>query len=154
MSPDHANSVEPILAQRIEVIRGPATLLYGNGAIGGIVNVIDEHILESVPEATKMLFQQSCDSVNSMDKSVFSLNAGSVSFTFYLDGVKRKSDDVRVPGFALGSNELIQSLAPTRETQHKVDTSNACESSKSTLSMSASFISLSRCQALEVGGGD
>ncbi|MBL4582655.1 MAG: TonB-dependent receptor plug domain-containing protein, partial [Gammaproteobacteria bacterium] len=41
ISADHANSLEPALAERIEVIRGPATLLYGNGAIGGVVNVID-----------------------------------------------------------------------------------------------------------------
>ena len=51
ISPDHANSVEAVLAERIEVIRGPATLLYGNGAIGGVVNVIDNRIPTSVPQA-------------------------------------------------------------------------------------------------------
>ena len=45
VSPDHSNGVEPALASRIEVIRGPSTLLYGNGAVGGIVNVIDDRIL-------------------------------------------------------------------------------------------------------------
>ena len=43
-SPDHAVTVEPLLAQSIEVLRGPSTLLYGGGAIGGIVNVIDNRI--------------------------------------------------------------------------------------------------------------
>jgi len=47
VSPDHTNGVEPALASRIEVIRGPATLLYGNGATGGIVNVIDNRIIEA-----------------------------------------------------------------------------------------------------------
>jgi iron complex outermembrane receptor protein len=41
VSLDHANSVEAALAEKIEVVCGPATLLYGNGAMGGVVNVID-----------------------------------------------------------------------------------------------------------------
>jgi len=35
ISPDHASSVEPLLAERIEVLRGPQTLLYGSGLMGG-----------------------------------------------------------------------------------------------------------------------
>ncbi|MCY1558604.1 putative TonB-dependent receptor [compost metagenome] len=35
ISPDHAVSLEPLLVERIEVLKGPATLLYGGGAIGG-----------------------------------------------------------------------------------------------------------------------
>ena len=42
MSSDHAVTVDTLLAQRIEVLRGPATLLYGGGAIGGVVNVLDD----------------------------------------------------------------------------------------------------------------
>ncbi len=37
LSPDHTNGVDPIIAERIEVLRGPATLLYGSSNIGGIV---------------------------------------------------------------------------------------------------------------------
>ncbi|MCB1055228.1 MAG: Plug domain-containing protein, partial [Acidobacteria bacterium] len=43
-SPDHAVSVEPLAAESIEVLRGPATLLYGSNAVGGVVNVIDNRI--------------------------------------------------------------------------------------------------------------
>lgn len=50
ISPDHAVTVEPMLAERIEVLRGPATLLYGGGAIGGVVNVVDKKIPTYVPE--------------------------------------------------------------------------------------------------------
>ncbi len=50
ISPDHAVTVDPLLGERIEVLRGPATLLYGGGAIGGVVNVLDNKIPERLPE--------------------------------------------------------------------------------------------------------
>jgi iron complex outermembrane receptor protein len=50
ISPDHAVTVEPLLAEKIEVLRGPATLLYGGGAIGGVVNVLDNKIPSKMPE--------------------------------------------------------------------------------------------------------
>jgi len=51
ISPDHAVTVDPLLGERIEVLRGPATLLYGGGAIGGVVNVLDNKIPTSIPQA-------------------------------------------------------------------------------------------------------
>jgi iron complex outermembrane receptor protein len=48
-SPDHAVSVDPSTAERIEVVRGPATLLYGSSAIGGVVNVLDGRIPRERP---------------------------------------------------------------------------------------------------------
>jgi len=50
ISPDHAVTVDPLLGERIEVLRGPATLLYGGGAIGGVVNVLDNKIPTHVPQ--------------------------------------------------------------------------------------------------------
>ena len=50
VSVDHAVSVEPFLADQIEVLKGPATLLYGSGAIGGAVNVVDGRIPEAVTD--------------------------------------------------------------------------------------------------------
>lgn len=48
-SSDHALSMDPLAAQRIEVVRGPASLLYGNNALGGVVNVISNDIPTAVP---------------------------------------------------------------------------------------------------------
>lgn len=48
-APDHALSVDPLSATRLEVVRGPASLLYGSGALGGVVNVIGTDIATSVP---------------------------------------------------------------------------------------------------------
>ena len=50
VSVDHAVSIEPFLADQIEVLKGPATLLYGSGAIGGAVNVVDGRIPEAVTD--------------------------------------------------------------------------------------------------------
>ncbi|MEQ4575677.1 MAG: TonB-dependent receptor [Gammaproteobacteria bacterium] len=50
ISPDHAVTVDPLLGERIEVLRGPATLLYGGGAIGGVVNVLDNKIPGRLPD--------------------------------------------------------------------------------------------------------
>lgn len=50
-SVDHAVAVNPLLADRIEILRGPAALLYGSGAIGGVVNMRDLRIPREVPDA-------------------------------------------------------------------------------------------------------
>lgn len=49
-SPDHAVSIDPMAAERIEVLRGPATLLYGGSAVGGVVNIIDSRIPSELPD--------------------------------------------------------------------------------------------------------
>jgi iron complex outermembrane receptor protein len=51
ISPDHAVTVDPLLVRQIEVLRGPATLLYGGGAIGGVVNILDQKIPVKLPES-------------------------------------------------------------------------------------------------------
>lgn len=48
-APDHGTSIDPLNAQRIEVVRGPASLLYGNQALGGVVNVISNDIPTAIP---------------------------------------------------------------------------------------------------------
>ena len=51
-SPDHSVSIDPLTADRIEVVRGPASLLYGNNALGGVVNVISNDIPTTIPSRT------------------------------------------------------------------------------------------------------
>ena len=51
LSEDHAVGLDSILADRIEIVRGPATLLYGSGASGGLVNIVDSRILTGAPSA-------------------------------------------------------------------------------------------------------
>ena len=50
LSPDHAATVDPALAKQVEVIRGPSTLLFGAGTVGGLVNVTDSKLPTALPE--------------------------------------------------------------------------------------------------------
>ena len=64
-SPDHAVAIEPLFTERIEVVRGPSTLLYGSSAIGGVVNVIGNHIpLERSEEPVTGVAEFRYDSVS------------------------------------------------------------------------------------------
>ncbi|HEX7027440.1 MAG TPA: TonB-dependent receptor [Gammaproteobacteria bacterium] len=106
VSQDHANAVEAILAERIEVIRGPATLLYGSGAIGGVVNVIDNRIPEHVPETPAGAFELRHNTVSSGDTGVFKLDGGDGSVAWHLDGLWRETGDVEIPGLAVDVEAL------------------------------------------------
>jgi iron complex outermembrane receptor protein len=99
-SADHAVSVEPVLAESIEVLRGPSTLLYGGGAIGGVVNVIDNRIPTKQIEGLTGAGEIRYGSVNDEATAVLKIEGGSGPFAFHLDGVKRDSNDINIPGYA------------------------------------------------------
>lgn len=101
VSPDHAEGVEAILADRIEVVRGPSTLLYGSGAVGGVVNVIDNRIPTTLPEPISIVAEQSRNSVNNQDKSVIRVDGSAGNVAFHADYFNRESNNVSIPGFAI-----------------------------------------------------
>jgi iron complex outermembrane receptor protein len=99
-SPDHAVTLEPLLANKIEVLRGPAALRYGSGAIGGVVNVLDNRIPSELPENINGGAELRNTSVNNETVGVANLNAAAGNFAFHIDGVKRASDNMDIPGYA------------------------------------------------------
>lgn len=106
VSPDHVNGLEPALATKIEVLRGPSTLLYGNGAIGGIVNVLDNRIPESSFEQPEFVIEQSHNTVNEENKTVARFNASFGGLNLHFDGFTRDNDDVEIDGFAIDEAAL------------------------------------------------
>jgi iron complex outermembrane receptor protein len=102
LSPDHANGVEPILAERIEVLRGPATLLYGNGAIGGIVNVLDNRIPEKAfDKIIGGAGEQRYDSATNQTSSVMKLEGSQNGFAYHVDGFYRDQGNTHIGGTAI-----------------------------------------------------
>ncbi|MBI2511486.1 MAG: TonB-dependent receptor [Opitutae bacterium] len=101
VSPDHAVSLDPLLIDRIELVRGPAALLYGGSAIGGIVNVVDSRIPEEKPAHVfegriETRYGSAAD-----ERAGAAVLTGAVGdWAWRLDGFKRRSDDVRIPGYA------------------------------------------------------
>lgn len=101
LSQDHAVTVEPLLAERIEVLKGPATLLYGGGAIGGVVNVIDKRVPTHVPaNGYEGELELRANSVANEGAGLFGITAGSGNLAVRVEGVKRQADDYEIPGAA------------------------------------------------------
>jgi len=101
ISPDHAVSIEPLFAERIEILRGPATLLYGSSAAGGVVNVIDNRIPETLPESTITgAFELRGDTAAGERTAVGRMDGGSGIIAWHLDAFQRATEDIGIPGFA------------------------------------------------------
>lgn len=99
-SPDHATTIDPFVAQSIEVLKGPSTLLYGAGAIGGVVDVHSGRILHEVPDAlTGGLELRGTDNANQR-AAAGRLDGGTGNLAFHVDGFYRDADEYDIPGYA------------------------------------------------------
>lgn len=100
ISQDHATAVEPFLADQIEVLKGPATLLYGSGAIGGVVNVVDGRIAErQLDETFKGRAELRHDTVNRGRTAMARIDASGAdgALVLHADGVYRDQNDYDTP---------------------------------------------------------
>ncbi len=124
VSQDHASALEPLLADRIEVIRGPATLLYGNSAIGGVVNVLDNRIPSKTMDGFEGAFEIRGNDVNQGKTLVTKLEGGSQNFSWHFDAVDRKSDDTDIPGFATDES-LVEAHSDEEEEEEHEEEENS-----------------------------
>jgi iron complex outermembrane receptor protein len=107
-SVDHAVAINPLLANRIEVLRGPAALLYGSGAIGGVVNIQDRRIPRDIPDrAFHLDGMANFGSAAEERGGGASLNvpAGKSGVVLHLDGSFLETGDYRTGGYVF-SQEL------------------------------------------------
>ena len=119
-SPDHAVSVEPFLVDRIEVVRGPASLLYGSNAVGGVVNVITHRIETDLPTAPvrgSFEVRRGSAAEEWARGAVFDLalrpDAAS-ALVLHLDGFRRSTENLRIPGFAESARVRAEETAEAR----------------------------------------
>lgn len=102
VSEDHAVATDPIALKRVEVVRGPAALLYGPNAVGGVVNQIDGRIPEQRLERPfSGRADVRVDSPSSGKVGALMVEGGAKNgWNYHLDGFRRESDNVAIPGFA------------------------------------------------------
>lgn len=105
-SPDHAVAVEPATAEKIEIMRGAATLLYGSSAAGGVVNVFSGRIPRALPEdgvdgGLRIGGSTVDEGIETAGGFNIKLDGDETSgFVFHGEGFYRKADDYNIPGFA------------------------------------------------------
>ncbi len=101
VSVDHAVSIDPQIARQIEIFRGPTTLLYGSGAVGGVVNTVTTRIPEYAPDdGFEGVVELRGDTVAGARSGVIALDGGGQDFAWHFDYVSRETDDYEIPGFS------------------------------------------------------
>lgn len=106
-SPDHAVAADATSANRIEILRGPATLLYGSSAIGGVVNVIDERIpTERHPHLATGRLVLRGSSVSDEANGAGELNLGVGPLAVHAGGMYRRTENYRIPGAVVDESLL------------------------------------------------
>lgn len=100
VSPDHQVAVDPAEARRIEIVRGPSTLVFGGSAIGGVVNILDDRIPTAGPEAgLEGHVSAQASTVDDGRSFGARLKADAGPLVFTVDGFTRSASDFRVPVF-------------------------------------------------------
>ncbi|HVT36855.1 MAG TPA: TonB-dependent receptor plug domain-containing protein, partial [Nevskiaceae bacterium] len=98
-SDDHAVTIDPADAQQVEIIKGPATLIYGSGASGGVVNVVNNRLAEKYDDGLHARVDASyADNGNDRNSSA-NVDYGLAGTMIHLDGAERRAlGDFKIPG--------------------------------------------------------
>jgi iron complex outermembrane recepter protein len=118
-SVDHAVSLDPITLKRIDIVRGPAALLYGPTAVGGVVNAIDNRIPDVALEGITTMLEPRWNSASSEWGGAGVMEGGHDGFNFHLDGVGRDTKDIVIPGFARSAQLRALDPLPPGEREAK-----------------------------------
>jgi iron complex outermembrane receptor protein len=105
LSFDHAVSLDPLVIEQIEVIRGPAALLYGGSAVGGVVNAIDHRIPTEPLEGIAGRAEASIGGADSQNNLAGVIDIGNGKIAVHADAYTRKTSDLDIPGFAVSSRK-------------------------------------------------
>ncbi|UGQ47418.1 TonB-dependent receptor [Massilia endophytica] len=120
LSNDHAVAAEGAVARQIEILRGPAALLYGSGAIGGLVNVVNERIPTALEKEWTGQVETRYSTVDSGKSASGTIDGAVGQFGLHADGNGRNTDDYKIPGSRVagdpesGSGRLSHSATKER----------------------------------------
>ncbi|RZJ30605.1 MAG: TonB-dependent receptor, partial [Brevundimonas sp.] len=101
VSPDHQVATDPAEANRIEIVRGPATLAYGGTAIGGVVNVLDSRIPDRLPDGVDGMVSTQTSSVDDGWAASGRATFGLGPIALNIEGVKKDASDYDIPAPAI-----------------------------------------------------
>lgn len=113
-SPDHLTTIEPFTADSIEVLKGPSTLLYGTGAIGGVVDVHTGRIPHQLEKTSLKIDARAADNA-SRRSTAARLDTSLGNVGFHLDGFHRDADEFDIPGFAESARQRAAEEAEEHE---------------------------------------
>lgn len=124
LSFDHAVSLDPLVIEQIEVIRGPAALLYGGSAVGGVVNAIDHRIPTEKLEGVAGRAEASAGGADSQNNLSGVIDIGNGKIAVHADVYTRKTSDLDIPGFAVSSRKS-KADGTARDNRGRLINSNA-----------------------------
>ena len=105
LSYDHAVPQNTLTIDKVEVVRGPAALLYGGNAVGGVVNTFDHRIPSQQIEGVQGSAETSLSSANEDRKGAFTVESGMGPVVLHADAYAEKSADLRIPDFARSARQ-------------------------------------------------
>ena len=104
-SADHAVTIDPLLIDQIEILRGPANLLYGGNAIGGAINVVDNRIARQSIDEISGVFATEYSSVDEGKYAGLKVDIPLKNLILHVDGIFRETEDYEAPSFAPHEDE-------------------------------------------------
>ncbi|CAM8347018.1 TonB-dependent receptor [Candidatus Methylopumilus planktonicus] len=107
LSFDHGVSIDPLIIEQIDVIRGPATLLYGGGAVGGVVNAIDHRIPKEKLEGITGRGEVRYGGANLEQSNAAVADVGTGNFVMHFDAYSRDAKNLRIPGNAISARRSV-----------------------------------------------
>ena len=137
LSFDHAVSIDPLIVEQIDVVRGPAALLYGGSAVGGVVNATDNRVPKESLNGVTGRYETRYGGADGQKNGVVVLDAGNGVLAVHADAYQRKTSDLAIPGFAV-SNRKAQADGTLQENRGRLVNSDASESGGA-LGVSATF---------------
>ncbi|MCA3185369.1 MULTISPECIES: TonB-dependent receptor [unclassified Cupriavidus] len=118
LSYDHAVPIDPLVADKIEVVRGPAALMYGGNAVGGVVNVIDNRIPRDPITGVSGAADVSGTIGGDKGRNASGLlEAGNGQFAVHADAFVRQTSDLKIPGYARSGNLRATQPLPEGESE-------------------------------------
>lgn len=125
LSFDHAVGVDPLIIEQIDVVRGPAALLYGGSAMGGVVNAIDHRIPKEQLDGVTGRAETRFGGPDNARNGAAVIDVGNGRIAIHADAYTRKTSDLDIPGYAVSRRKSAQANGPARENRGKLVNSSA-----------------------------